>query len=144
LTASAAARKLSLVALPGFSPVSANAYFEVFEDAEAQVVLAQRTQGGTVGSDELRMIVWALESLFDPRTRGWGLVVDTRLAVGNNDPRFEQALIKWSRDADEHFARFAVLVRTQVGALQAARHTAHSSKALATADEAEAHAWARA
>lgn len=127
----------------GFSRVSASPYFEVLEHADQRVVLAQRTPDPQVGSDELRSIVWALESLLDPRTQSWGLVVDTRAAAGNSDPRFEQELVDWTRRATLHFARMAVLVRTPAGATQASRHNAQAPNALVTTDEARAHAWAR-
>ena len=74
---------------------------------------------------------------------GWSLVVDTRYAAGTNDPRFEQDLIDWIGRASQHFVRFAVLVKTQAGVNQAARHTAKAANGLATLDEAMAHAWAR-
>ncbi len=127
----------------GFSRASANEYFTVFEHAEQRVVLAQRVPNGPVGNDQLRMIVWALESLLVPHLHGWSLVVDTRYAAGTNDPRFEQDLIDWIGRASQHFVRFAVLVKTQAGVNQAARHTAKAANGLATLDEAMAHAWAR-
>ncbi|MFV8753450.1 hypothetical protein ACNOYE_23105 [Nannocystaceae bacterium ST9] len=141
MTRPRATRKLVLVPWSGFSRASASDYFEVFEHSERRVVLAQRTPGAPVGSEELRRIVWALESLLDPRTQSWGLIVDTRAASGSTDPRFGRELTEWSRRATEHFARFAVLVRTNLGMIQATRHHSHADNALVTTDEAQALAW---
>lgn len=53
--------------------------------------------------------------------RGRGLLVDSRDAVGRNDPEFEELLVAFRNRAVPGFAAHVVLMRTSVGLLQAQR-----------------------
>ena len=50
------------------------------------------------------------------------LLVDLRQALGRNDPQFETAMAEHRRDQLTGFRRSAIIVRTQIGQLQVARH----------------------
>ncbi len=74
--------------------------------------------------------------------RGRGLLVDSRDALGRNDPAFETLLIDFRRQAIPGFAGMAVLMRTAVGLLQAQRiDRSQSLPHLVTSDEAAAIAF---
>ncbi len=53
--------------------------------------------------------------------RGRGLLVDSRDAVGRNDPEFEKLLLSFRDRAIPGFAAHVILMRTAVGILQAQR-----------------------
>ena len=73
---------------------------------------------------------------------GRGLLVDSRLAPGRNDPGFEAAMTEFRRQALPGFAATAVLVQSATGRLQAQRITRQdSTDQLVTSDEAVAVAY---
>ena len=74
------------------------------------------------------------------------LLLDIRISVGRNDPKFEAALAEPRRELFHRFANTAVLVRSAVGRLQVARHIeddGFSEKVRVFVDEDEAIGWLR-
>ena len=74
------------------------------------------------------------------------LMLDIRVSVGRNDPKFEAALVEPRRELFRRFANTAVIVRTAVGRLQVARHIeddGFSDKVRVFVDEDEALVWLR-
>lgn len=53
--------------------------------------------------------------------RGWGLLIDSRLAPGRSDEEFEQRVTRLRARVDPIFSRVVMLLGTAVGVLQAQR-----------------------
>ena len=73
--------------------------------------------------------------------RGKGLLVDSREAIGRNDPEFEALLHEFRRRSVTGFIGYMVLMRTAVGILQAQRFDRSPTVKLVTDNEAEAVAY---
>ena len=74
------------------------------------------------------------------------LLLDIRVSVGRNDPKFEAALVEPRRELFRQFGSTAVLVRTVVGRMQVARHIeddGFAAKVRVFVDEAEGLEWLR-
>lgn len=76
----------------------------------------------------------------------YGLVMDSRKAVGRNDPAFEAVMDQVHRESLSRFARLVFLMRSATGVLQSERKTQKSryvtSTLLITRSEEEAFAFA--
>lgn len=53
--------------------------------------------------------------------RQYGLLLDTRDAVGRNDPAFEELMVRFAPLLFAPFARKAILLRSAIGLMQASR-----------------------
>ena len=73
--------------------------------------------------------------------RGKSLLIDSREAIGRNDPEFEALLVDFRRRLVTGFVCHMVLVQTAIGLLQAQRFDRSSIVKLVTDSEAEAVAY---
>lgn len=70
---------------------------------------------------------------------GRGLLIDSRDAIGRNDPEFEVVLGEFRSRSLPGFTDNVVLIRTAVGALQVQRHSRNTGhQRMITADERSA------
>lgn len=112
--------------------------YKIEHDAARKLVIMHRTTLSMLSVDldsHLPMVLAALRPL-----RGQRLLIDVRLAPGNNNPAFEQRVQQFRRQLAELFPVLATLVATAVGRLQLGRMSrergeAHSDIFL---DETEA------
>lgn len=70
--------------------------------------------------------------------RGRGLLIDSREAIGRNDPEFEALLLEFRRKSITGFVGYMVLMRTAIGILQAQRFDRATNVRLVTDNEADA------
>ena len=86
------------------------------------------------------LVTW----LEDNTTARRGCLVDSRESIPRNDAQFEDILRTYRKMVRDRFERSAVLLRTQVGALQTRRFDREEGTNTAVFhDEAEAMAWLR-
>ncbi|WP_146157861.1 hypothetical protein [Enhygromyxa salina] len=109
----------------------------VYESQELRVILAERKQGAPMGADDVESAHRELTTIGDD-TKGWGLIIDTRLVTGNSDARFEAAVSRSNAILLAHFIRAVVLVRSAIGKLQASRITDNNEDILVTTEIADA------
>lgn len=99
--------------------VFTNDFYQLTHDAARKLVVMRRTSQSLTakgGADAQREVVSALRLL-----RGQRLLVDVRLAPGNNEPVTEKAVQEFRRQLAELFPVTATIVATAVGRLQLGR-----------------------
>lgn len=95
-----------------------NSFFTVAMVRSDAVVLTRTTKPFT-SKDDIDSGCWPVQLALDRIKRGGKrLLVDTRLAVGNNDPAFERNFAEHRQRMVIGFDRVALLVQTAVGKLQ--------------------------
>ncbi|KIG17647.1 hypothetical protein DB30_02922 [Enhygromyxa salina] len=119
--------------LSGFVSLPETAFMHVFENRDLRVILGERKQGAPMGAEDVEPAHRELTTLGDD-TKGWGLIIDTRLVTGNSDERFEAAVSRSNAVLLAHFERVVVLVRSAIGKLQATRITGLSDQILVTTE----------
>ena len=102
-----------------FDPL--NGYWDV--TVRAPLVTMRRTEKR---SDDVAAFARSFGGVYDLLEGGtpeqMRLLLDIRISVGRNDPKFEAALAEPRRELFRQFGNTAVIVRTAVGRLQVARH----------------------
>ena len=110
-------------------------------DAEKYVVLT-REPVPTTGAELLAAFEEFARTL-DPSHRSYGLILDVRNVVGNNNPEFEQSANEIVVRAHRYFKRVVVVLTSAAGALQAKRlNGTRSDKVIVARDMIEAIALA--
>ena len=106
--------------LAGFYFFAETHFVRAFEHLQLRVILAERKADAPMSAGDVQSAHRELTTL-KPDSEGWGLIVDTRLVAGNNDPRFEAAINRVNPMLLAHFGRVVVLVRGAIGKLHATR-----------------------
>jgi hypothetical protein len=119
-----------------------NEYMRVEEDDEYRVIVAIRKSTPASSVSAIVTTFEDLNTMLASRHRGWGLVIDARLAPGNNDESFERPIRLLMQDAAKRFPRIVVLVATAAGVLQANRVRKGGVQTAVTRDPDEALAMA--
>lgn len=114
----------------------------IYRDAAARVIVARRRRSRSLDGEEMLGLIRELLVACADAREGWGLVFDVRAAPGNSDPAFEAAMVRGHQLMLEHFDRVAVLVRTELGSMQAERVGNTFADTVVTIDEAAAWAFA--
>ena len=97
-----------------------NELISVDADVERRVIVVRRTSSWPMSAEKLAR-GYAGAMLQADQFQGWGLLIDTRDAPGQNDPDFERTLQRLRQEADAIFPRVAMVVQTTVGELHARR-----------------------
>ena len=108
--------------------VSRNDYYRVEFDPEERLLRLTRSATPQAGS-EIEPLVTKLTMIVNP-LRPARLLIDMRLAPGNNDPKFEQAGIAALQRLHAEFSAVAVLIRSAVGRLHFQRMMRESGQHL--------------
>lgn len=118
-------------------------YIVITQEAGGRILRQRRSSLGFATPEAARTTYGQAVAIYDRVGRtGRGLLVDSRLAPGRNDPGFEAAMTEFRRQALPGFAATAVLVQSATGRLQAQRITRQdSTDQLVTSDEAVAVAY---
>lgn len=122
--------------LTGFRSLDETEFVRAFEHPDLRVLLVERKQGAPMPAEEVESAHQEFTSI-GSNTKGWGLIIDTRLVTGNNDPRFEAAITRVNDMLLAHFGRVVVLVRSEIGKLHATRLSTPGER-LAVTTELEA------
>ena len=93
--------------------------YRVEHDPEQGIVVLRRTQGPFVAGTLDRELVAVAAAL--RKFRGLRLLVDVRLAPGNNDPAFESRIHMFRNELAGLFPVIATVVATAAGRLQISR-----------------------
>ncbi len=106
---------------PGL-PLFENEYFRVTLLEDEPIVLVVRTaKPFTTSAEVTRAFVPMLRVLDALGRSDHYLMLDSRDAVGNNDPAYEASFARYRRLLFEGFPKAAVLVKTPVGRLHSSR-----------------------
>ncbi len=117
-----------------------NDYIVLTQEAGGRILRQRRSSLAFATPAEAKATYEQAVAVYDRVGRtGRGLLVDSRLAPGRNDPAFEVVMTEFRRRALPGFAAAAVLVQSAMGRLQAQRITRQEgTDQLVTSDEAEA------
>ncbi len=114
-------------------PLFENRHFTATLLRDEPIVLLVRTSVPFSSPlDATRACLPLMAALAPYQRQGHRLLLDSREAVGNNDPEYETWFARFRRELIVGFQQTAVVVQTHVGTLQTQR--------LLTADGARAHA----
>ncbi len=118
-------------------------YIVITQEASGRILRQRRSSLGFATPEAARATYGQAVAVYDRVGRtGRGLLVDSRLAPGRNDPDFEAVMSEFRRRALPGFAATAVLVQSAAGRLQAQRITRQDgTDQLVTSDEAAALAY---
>jgi hypothetical protein len=97
----------------------ANATHKIEYDAARKLVFLRRTAVGLLAVDRNAVLAEAIAALRPLRAQR--LLIDLRLAPGNNDPALEQTANHFRRQLSELLPISATVVATAVGRLQISR-----------------------
>lgn len=119
-------------------------YWEVYEVFDAKVIVLRRTTAIVDSTASLREENLEVASCLSEKHRGWGGVVDMRLASARGDGKFEQAMGFLRHRLAVHLSRLSVLVSSAAGLLQVSRiDRVDGQSSYVTQDEAEALKFAQ-
>jgi hypothetical protein len=108
--------------LPGFEPLEDNQQMCFGCDPARRILLMERKRSSDwVTAVEIIRVLRGLAPMLGTTTEDWGVLFDTRNAVGRNDPAFEVEAERLQDYLLEHFAQVAVLVRSAAGEMQVER-----------------------
>ena len=114
-------------------------YFRIERDDARRVVFVTRTEHRGDAEGLLESMQRALLRTTGAGAKGYGLLIDSRLAVGRNEADFETQSSKIRQSLQDRYSRVAILVGTKVGELQARRMAAGDrNPAIVTTDYDEA------
>ncbi|MFK7986713.1 MAG: hypothetical protein AB8I08_11870 [Sandaracinaceae bacterium] len=120
-----------------------NPHIQAEEHPDLRVLVIRRTASRPESPETLVAAYREALQLSGRSYDGWGLLIDSRLAPGRNDPAFETAMNALRLQASEVFPRVSVLVESAIGLLQSQRLRVESGAiGLITRDEDEAMAFA--
>jgi sulfite reductase alpha subunit-like flavoprotein len=129
---------------PVMSLLVANRYWAMSEDAGHRVVVLTRSAAQVRSIPDLIAQNEEIIARLRPEHSSFGVVVDVRQALPRNDPEFENAMQQLRQELSLRFRRLAVLIESEMGALQVDRLTRmEGAGALATQSESAALKFAR-
>ncbi len=103
-------------------PVFENEYFRVTRDEDDPIVVVVRSSKPFASPRDVIHAFSPMLSALDGLGRGQHyLLLDSRDAVGNNDPAYEASFARFRRELFDGFLKTAVVVRTPVGMLHSNR-----------------------
>jgi len=91
------------------------------DEGKKAVWLERSALGAKDASAVLKELDAIRQALLGLPTNKMGLVVDTREALGRNDPEFEKKIFPAFHTFTQRFARVAVLVKSSTGRMQMSR-----------------------
>ncbi|AUX45337.1 hypothetical protein SOCE26_068190 [Sorangium cellulosum] len=116
-----------------------NDYFLVLVDEPRRLVRNVRTARPYDSIEQLEAVMEELSRVLDGLGRSrYALLIDTRAAIGRNDPTFEATMRRLRPRWLSGFRRIGVLVQSVVGAMQIQRFAREDGfRRLITSNEAE-------
>lgn len=99
----------------------ADDYFVVHRDDARRIILVTRTEFHGQAEGVLQSMRAAIDNVGMGHSRGYGLVIDTRKAIGRNEESFEERSSQSRRALQARFPKVAIVVGTVVGQMQAQR-----------------------
>ncbi|WP_437670406.1 hypothetical protein [Sorangium sp. So ce131] len=116
-----------------------NDYFVVLVDEPRRLVWNVRTAKSYDSLEQVEAVMEELSRVLDGLGRSrYALLVDTRAAIGRNDPTFEATMRRLRPRWMSGFRRIGVLVQSVVGAMQIQRFAREDGlRRLVTSNEAE-------
>lgn len=108
--------------LPGFEPLEDNRMVCVGCDPARRILLIERKRSREwVTAVEIIRVLRGVAPMLGTTTEDWGVLFDTRQAIGRNDSAFEAETERLQDYLLENYVRLAVLVRSAAGEMQVER-----------------------
>lgn len=104
----------------GFELVEDNEHFRFGADPDRRLLLMIRKAAGMVtAAQSIGMLRGVGLTLGEPE--GWGVLFDTREAIGRSSPEFEADARRLRDYLLEHYERVAIVVKSAIGHIQVQR-----------------------